>query len=203
MQSLIILSKDKTCLILSNRKGSSSAEIKMYTFKIKDNSPDLNVLITRSLLALCGIISLLYHNNQHYYINIAVSIILFTMAVWVNKLFVQFRVNISLLLCIAAVILFIATGSLPFAAVLAVYSLAFKKLYVKPIVKVNIKGVSIKKLFGSPIHSWGEFNNIILKDNLLTLDFKNNKLLQLTLVENEDSVDENNFNTFCSGFIGV
>lgn len=173
----------------------------MYTFKIKDNSPDINVLIARSLLALCGILSLLYHSNHNYYINITASIVLFIMSVWVNKLFAQFRLNVSLLLCIAAVILFIATGSLAFATVLVVYSLMVKKLHVKPIINISTEGVNIIKLFGDPIHPWSEFNNVILKDNLLTLDFKNNKLLQLTIAENDTSVDENMFNTFCSGFI--
>ena len=173
----------------------------MYTFKIKDNGPDITVLTTRSLLALGGIISLLYQSNQYYFINVAASIVLFSMAVWVNKLFVQFRLNCSLLLCIAAVIIFIATRSVPFAAMLLVFGLGIKKLEIQPIISVHTEGVHIKKLFGNPIHSWSEFNNIVLKDNLLTLDFKNNKLLQLTIIENDISVDENMFNTFCSGLI--
>ena len=74
-------------------------------------------------------------------------------------------------------------------------------MYKDPVVNVNTKGVSIKKMLGDTEHEWSGFNNIILKDNLLTLDFKNNKLLQLNIVENK--VDENTFNTFCSGFIGI
>ena len=173
----------------------------MYTFIIKDNGSDITVLITRSLLALCGIIVLQYHSNQYYFINVAASIVVLSMAVWVNKLFVQFRLNCSLLLCIAAVIIFIATRSVPFAAMLLVFGLGIKKLEIQPIISVHTEGVSIKKLFGNPMHPWSEFNNIVLKDNLLTLDFKNNKLLQLTIIENDISVDENMFNTFCSGLI--
>jgi hypothetical protein len=30
-------------------------------------------------------------------------------------------------------------------------------------------------------HAWGEFSNIILRDGLLTLDFANNKLVQLEI----------------------
>lgn len=173
----------------------------MYTFNIKDNGADITVLITRSLLALCGIIVLLYHSKQYYFINIAAAIALFIMAVWVNKLFAQFRLNCSLLLCTAAVIIFIATRSVPFAAMLLVFGLSIKKLEIQPIINVHTEGVNIKKLFGNPIHSWSEFNNIVLKDNLLTLDFKNNKLLQLAIIENDTSVDENIFNTFCSELI--
>ncbi|WP_431209768.1 hypothetical protein ACQ86N_27010 [Puia sp. P3] len=46
---------------------------------------------------------------------------------------------------------------------------------------------------------WSDFNNIILKDGLLTLDFKSNRLLQREVVddEDEDDADEEEFNMFC------
>ena len=44
--------------------------------------------------------------------------------------------------------------------------------------------------------SWPELNAIILKDGLLTIDFKNNKLIQQTIDENS-TVNEQDFNEFC------
>jgi hypothetical protein len=46
---------------------------------------------------------------------------------------------------------------------------------------------------------WGMFNNVILKDGLLTLDFKDNRLLQREVVddEEEDDADEEEFNAYC------
>ena len=173
----------------------------MYTFSIKDNGPDIKVLITRSLLALGAIISLLYQNNQYYHINIIASVVLFATAVAINWIFLKFRLNITLVLCLAAVVLFIAIRSIPFPAMLVLFGLLLQKLNRNPVVNVNKKGVTIKKMFGNRLHSWAEFNNIILKDDLLTLDFKNNKLLQLTILENDILIDGNIFNTFCNGFI--
>ncbi|GAC1384828.1 MAG: hypothetical protein NVSMB45_13100 [Ginsengibacter sp.] len=52
----------------------------------------------------------------------------------------------------------------------------------------------IKDGFFSKVYEWEGFNNVILKDNILTLDFNNNKVLQVEtepLGENEES-----FNTF-------
>ena len=176
----------------------------MYTFSIKDNSPDINVAVTRSLLALAAVASLLYRNNQFYFINIAAAVTLIIAAVFINRLLKKLQFNTSLLLGIAAIILFIATRSVPFAAILMLYGLLVKKIYKNPLVIVNTKGISITKMLGNTIHEWSEFNNIILKDNLLTLDFKNNKLLQLNIIEkSENRVDENSFNIFCSGFIGI
>ncbi len=45
--------------------------------------------------------------------------------------------------------------------------------------------------------NWAELNNVILKDGLLTLDFKNNKLLQVALLTDEKNPNEEIFNDFC------
>ena len=48
-------------------------------------------------------------------------------------------------------------------------------------------------------YDWSAFNNVILKDGLLTLDFKNNRLLQKEVADDdeEDDADEEEFNAFC------
>jgi hypothetical protein len=46
-------------------------------------------------------------------------------------------------------------------------------------------------------YQWSLFSNVILKDNILTLDFKNNKLIQAE-IETKD-VNEEAFNTFAKG----
>ena len=43
---------------------------------------------------------------------------------------------------------------------------------------------------------WTVLNNVILKDGLLTIDFKNNKIIQ-QLVDENNPVDENEFNQYC------
>ena len=49
-------------------------------------------------------------------------------------------------------------------------------------------------------HQWNELSNVILKDNLLTIDFKNNKLMQAEII-NQDEAEFNalkkkSFNAF-------
>lgn len=43
---------------------------------------------------------------------------------------------------------------------------------------------------------WTELNNVILKDGLLTIDFKNNKIIQ-QLIDENNPVDELEFNQYC------
>lgn len=47
-------------------------------------------------------------------------------------------------------------------------------------------------------YQWNQFDNIILKDGLLTLDFTNNRILQREIEDDEDNeADEDEFNAYC------
>lgn len=46
-------------------------------------------------------------------------------------------------------------------------------------------------------YEWNEISNVILKDNMLTLDFKNNKIFQAE-IDPSQNIDEQNFNLSCS-----
>ena len=46
--------------------------------------------------------------------------------------------------------------------------------------------------------TWSELSNIILKDGLLTINFKNNKFIQQFVDETKTAVNEQEFNDFCS-----
>jgi hypothetical protein len=53
--------------------------------------------------------------------------------------------------------------------------------------------------FPKKITGWNDLNNIVLKDGLLTIDFKNNKLAQAEVINTVDdsAVNEQEFNDFC------
>jgi len=44
---------------------------------------------------------------------------------------------------------------------------------------------------------WGELSNVVLKDGLLTIDFKNNKLFQQLILNADWDINEKEFNEFC------
>ncbi len=46
--------------------------------------------------------------------------------------------------------------------------------------------------------SWAELNSMILKDGLLTINFKNDKFIQQLIDETKTVVNEQDFNDFCS-----
>lgn len=61
---------------------------------------------------------------------------------------------------------------------------------------ISGKGVTIN-FFPKKEYGWDQFSNVILKDGLLTLDFKNNKLFQGE-IEDEKAINENEFNSFAN-----
>lgn len=48
------------------------------------------------------------------------------------------------------------------------------------------------------IHRWSELNAVILKDGMLTIDFKNNRLIQRRIESSSTAREEQEFNTFCA-----
>lgn len=44
---------------------------------------------------------------------------------------------------------------------------------------------------------WNQFNNVVLKDGMLTLDFKNNNLFQKLTIDEDNDADEDEFNEYC------
>ncbi len=65
-----------------------------------------------------------------------------------------------------------------------------------PIVNINEEEV-IYPSFPKRKFSWKDLNNLILKDGLLTIDFKNNKLIQQSVAETSSTINEKEFNEFC------
>ena len=60
----------------------------------------------------------------------------------------------------------------------------------------NINGI-VYPSFPKKIFKWSELDNVILKDKILTIDLKNNKLIQHTLNESDNKyLDENEVNSF-------
>ena len=70
--------------------------------------------------------------------------------------------------------------------------IAHKKL----VVHITDKTIVVPYIFQQEVN-WNEVNNAILKDGLLTIDFKNNKLFQHIILNSDDDVNEKEFNEFC------
>jgi hypothetical protein len=71
------------------------------------------------------------------------------------------------------------------------YTFATKKF------KVIVSGKEIAfPSFPEKKIQWNELQNVVIKDELLTIDFKNNKIIQQE-IEGDDDFNEKKFNDFC------
>jgi hypothetical protein len=86
------------------------------------------------------------------------------------------------------------TGLLIF---LAIYVFVTVIQLKKTTVVLSEGGIHLKRVFTTIIYPWQELDNIILKDNLLTIDLRSNKLIQAELAAGNENVDEISFNRFC------
>ena len=66
----------------------------------------------------------------------------------------------------------------------------------KPIVSINERQV-IYPSFPKKKINWQELSNLMIKDGLLTIDFKNNKIIQQQIADSSLTIDEKEFNDFC------
>ena len=85
-------------------------------------------------------------------------------------------------------------GSIAFIIIADIFLIVLGKIALQN-TAFNFNTSSIEKLnFPLKTYSWDEFSNIVVKDNILTMDFKNNKLFQAE-IETINSSEEA-FNTF-------
>ena len=66
----------------------------------------------------------------------------------------------------------------------------------KPIVSINEAHV-IYPSFPRKKIDWKELSNLMIKDGLLTIDFKNNRIIQQYIADRSSTINEKEFNDFC------
>lgn len=100
-------------------------------------------------------------------------------------------------------ILWLVMGMFLIAGILIIS--AIMGLYVSRIPTIIITKDKITYPSFPPQHIlWNEISNIILKDDILTIDLKNNKLLQHTLLPgSETAINEKEFNHFCMSRLNI
>jgi hypothetical protein len=68
---------------------------------------------------------------------------------------------------------------------------------------MDITGISVPTTFSSRVVGWNQLNNVILRNDLLTVDFKNNKILQLEVLDNIPDIKEDEINGFCRSRLNI
>lgn len=111
-----------------------------------------------------------------------------------TKYFSRYKLEVAF---IVIGVLWLVMGNIAFALILFLCAAAaLFTVRQQKVIFTNDK--IIYPSFPQKIYSWNEISNIILKDDVLTIDLKNNKLHQSTISgESASSINEKNFNSFC------
>jgi hypothetical protein len=84
----------------------------------------------------------------------------------------------------------------------AVATLAEKQVKFPQEIAFNEDGVIINTI-PKREYAWSALSNVVLKDNILTVDFKNNKLIQKEIESSASVKEEQEFNEFCRNMLNA
>jgi len=188
---------------MSNSKGVYDYVVVLKNYHKK------NILKTGWLFATLSIILLvfnLYYNPKDWLQYIYLITVLF---LTVSNLFDQKRNKpfrfavITLVAGISILSNSVIPNIIGWLFILA--GLCEKKMIQNKEIGFSQKEIMINGFFKKRI-DWEELNQVIIKDDILTIDFKNNKLIQSETDDEDDydyEVGDDEFNTFCRNRIGL
>ncbi|MGG9962893.1 hypothetical protein [Ferruginibacter sp. SUN106] len=86
---------------------------------------------------------------------------------------------------------------LPAIVVIAVITFSYLVVKKKSTAAFTIDNITVSKSLFKKQYHWAEVENVVLKDHLLSIDLKNNHLIQVEITLESYSIDETLFNQFC------
>jgi len=91
---------------------------------------------------------------------------------------------------------FVALSHAIIAGVLVLLMIYLRRREQGALIIVSESNVVLPALTGQRIIEWSELTNVIKRDDMLTIDFKSNKLMHVEII-NADDISEDEFNQFC------
>lgn len=192
----------------------------MYTFRIKQRDRSKILLAFHLLIALIFILDL---SHVHEYgkrdwifsaVYLIACIFLFAVVIFHRKLLKTLSKHLTLLLFESVLVLFgaiyfwakgaslVAVSHGILAGVIILFWIYLKKREFGETIIITKASIILPGLAGNRVLEWGELVNVIKKYDLLTIDFKNNKLIQVEVISTVPT-DEDQFNQFCRQQLGL
>lgn len=186
----------------------------MYKFEVKQNDKSRILSVFHLSMALFLVLDL-WHvqeaGRRDWVFSAVYSIsclFIFLAVIFQKKILVDLTRHLSLLLFESTLIfcgaIYFWSKGIPLVAfshgvlagVIILFWIYLKKRVHGEMIIVSEANISFPGLAGDRIVEWSELANVIKKYDLVSFDFKNNKLVQVQVVNSED-INENEFNQFC------
>ena len=174
----------------------------LYQFEIPNTKRKMYQLFAYGIFVINAVASLLFSyfrdSSKGFYLLLA-AIVCIGIMLWVTLKNADYKIkkSASIFMFVFGIIIWLKYsmywGSVINIALLFLHLNAVKQLMIQ----VTKEYISYPSFIEKKI-SWNEIQNIILKDGLLTIDQKDNKLIQYEVLYDEVQITEENFNQFCS-----
>lgn len=164
---------------------------------IRENSALISHTALRALLFVAGVACLFYDPYQFKWVSWIAVFMLLGAAILFVRLLAIFKANITYLLIAVALFLLFVSQSFVLSILFFISGFSLRFLTKKPLVIVEEKGVLMPGLFQSTLISWSELNNVVIKDGILTIDLKTDKVYQLEVDDAKTSETPEYINDYC------
>lgn len=186
----------------------------MYTFQLKQKDWSRILAAFHILIALVFVFDLSHvrEEGKKDWIFSAVYAIaaafLFLVGVFNRKFVGSLSRNVTLLLFQSVLIIsgavyfwskgapLVAVSHAILAGAIILFWIYLRKRQDGEKIVISERNITLPGLSGDRIIEWHQLSNVVKRHDLLTLDFKNNKLLQVQVI-NADHIEEDEFNEFC------
>ncbi|GAB2807823.1 hypothetical protein [Ferruginibacter profundus] len=177
--------------------------MQQFTFILKDTTQKAFnsffwFLYFLHLIAASVIIINTNNQQQKYFaIGIFTGFLLLTAIFYLFKN--KFKLhNYQLLLFVLMAIFWpLQSAWLPAIVVIAVIVFSYLVVKKKSTAVFATGSIIVSRSLFKKQYSWAEVENVVLKDHLLSVDLKNNHLVQVEIMPESYGIDETSFNQFC------
>ena len=169
----------------------------MYKFVFEKERKDTELILIQAILVIAAVAAFIYRYNNYQALGYISSALLLITAFFVRLIIIGKGVNKWMVLAVGAALLFAATFRVLFPLIMFFYGALIQLIVKAPELWVDEKGVTSRTLFGQKKTPWEDFNSVLIKDGLLVLDYRDNRVKYLPV--NQD-VNEGEFNNYCKVF---
>ncbi len=166
---------------------------------------DKIVSYKRSILAIIGL-NLIYFivqaisTNESKAINRCLFLVIISLILFIAEYLLSKRkrklFSAAIVVCALIIYIYLKIHFWWAAAAMTIILLLYLFATQIPVVHISPVGIKLSTL-GKRYLKWEQLNNLVMKDGLVTIDLKNNKLIQQYLDESSITVNEKEFNDFC------
>ncbi len=177
--------------------------MQQFTFILKDNTQKafhsfywfLYFLHVIAIAAILFKATDVYHKNVAWIFLVLLSLLRFSYPYVKDKISLTiYNRIVSLIMIVFWIVLFAWVPAI--VLIIAIIFANFVLIKKSNAVFSNENIIITKSLF-KKVYRWAEVDNAVLKDHLLSIDFKNNHLIQVEVTPESFSIDEATFNQFC------